>query len=144
MLPRNKKQKGKQLEKFVASELKKIFKYVFARADSGSGKWHKEDITLPDNIPLAIECKNHAEPKINEWMSELYIKTPPEKYPVLIYKTNYQKPKVVMRFGDLINFISKQNTKYDWQLLFLITLDFNSFINLLEYLYGKSNTKTSI
>lgn len=135
MLIKNKKQKGKLLEKFVANELKKIFYFVYSRADSGSGKYHKEDITLPDNIPLFIECKNHAEPRIDEWFKDILKKCPDNKYPVLIYKKNYQKPKVVMYFNDMIDFLSNTGkVEYEGYFKFLIEFDFNDFINLLKEL----------
>jgi hypothetical protein len=144
MLPRTKKQKGKQLEKYVANELKKIFKYVYSRADSGSGKLHKEDITILDDIPLFIECKNQAEPKINEWFKDILNKCPDDKYPVLIYKKNYQKPKVVMYFHNLIDFISKTGKiECDGVLKFLVEFDFEKFINLLKTTY-EPNTKNSL
>ena len=139
MLPKSKKQKGKRLEKYIAKELKKVFDFVYSRADSGSGKFHKEDITLPDYVPLSIECKNQAEPKIETWFRKMEENCPENKYPVLIYKTNYQEPKVVMRLSHLLNFLSglkQYNNFYFKDLLecefsFKITFEFKDFINLL-------------
>lgn len=139
MLPKSKKQKGKQLEKMVAKELKKIIPYVYSRADSGSGKFHKEDITLPDKIPFFIECKNQAEPKINEWFKDILKKCPENRIPVLIYKQNYQKPKVVLYLHNLMDFLSNTSVKidYDSALKILIEMDFYDFLGLVR-LFVKS------
>lgn len=141
MLPRSKKQKGKQLEKLVAKEFKKIIPYVYSRADSGSGKYHKEDITLPNEIPLFIECKNQAEPKINQWFKDILKKCPENKIPVLIYKENYQKPKVVLYLHNLIDFLSNTNEKIDYEgvLKILIEMDFNDFLGLIKYFLKSFN-----
>lgn len=131
MLPKSAKQKGKRLEKLVAKELKKIFSFVYSRADSGSGKYHKEDITLPDYVPLSIECKNQAELQIESWFKKTELNCPSSKYPVLIYKQNYQRePKVVMRISDFLNFLSGKRFKYEFN--FLITFDFKDFLAVCE------------
>ena len=139
MLPKSKKQKGKRLEKYVTKELKKVFDFVYSRADSGSGKFHKEDITLPDYVPLSIECKNQAELKIETWFRKMEENCPADKYPVLIYKTDYQEPKVVMRISDFLNFLSGSKQYYDlpfkdllgYEFSFKITFEFKDFVDLL-------------
>ena len=147
MLPKSKKQKGKRLEKYIARELKKVFGFAFSRADSGSGKFHKEDITLPDNVPLLIECKNQAEPKIETWFRKMEENCPADKYPVLIYKTNYQEPKVVMRISDLLNFLSGLKQYHDFKDLFgfefsfKITFEFKDFVSLLSEAFNVKQKK---
>jgi hypothetical protein len=146
MLPKSKKQKGKHLEKWVAGELKKIFGFVYSRADSGSGKFHKEDITLPDEIPFHIECKNQKDKNLKEWWKQTYEACASSKIPVLIYKLNYQKvPTVVMNAADFLDFLSgnfktrnvdfMENWKRFSDISFLIEFSFSDFFNILKYHY---------
>ena len=140
MLNRSKKQKGKLLEKFVADELSKIFAFAYSRADSGSGLHHKEDVSLPANVPLFIECKNQAELSLKEWWDNTKDGCPASKYPVLVYKLNYQKePTVVMRFCDMIDFLSGRQTTYDPSMYFLNSFKFCDFINFLQMKYDKKS-----
>jgi hypothetical protein len=134
MLTKSKKQKGKWLEKLVAKKFKEITPYVYSRADSGSGKFHKEDVTLPDNLPFFIECKNQAEINIKQWWKETIDGCPAGKFPILIYKQNYQRePTVVTTFFNLLSYISRvKELPEDNSLQFLIHLNFTDFINLIK------------
>ena len=143
MLPKTKKQKGKRFEKYVAKELKKVLGFVYARADSGSGKEHKEDITLPDYVGIYIECKNHAKKDLKRWWSQTVEGCPDSKIPILVYRLNYQKePTVVMSAIDFLDFLSGEwrnrivSFREKWELYpelsFLVEFGFNSFLELLK------------
>jgi hypothetical protein len=136
MLNSSKKQKGKRLEKFVAGELAKVFSYAYSRADSGSGKFAKEDVTLPKGIPLFIECKNQADLELMTWWRQTLEGCPASKYPVLIYRLNFQKvPTVYLRFGDLLSMMSGK--KVD-TFQFNISLSFDDFLQVLKEIWIKT------
>lgn len=137
MLVSSKKQKGKLLEKFVSSALEKIYPYAYSRADSGSGKFHKEDVSLPREVPLHIECKNQAELQLETWWKQTVEGCPQYKYPVLIYRLNFQKvPTVYMRFDDLLSYISNQKIEMS-PFRFCISLSFNDFLKVLQEVWMK-------
>lgn len=139
MLVKSKKQKGKQLEKFVAGRLGKIYKFAYSRADSGSGKYKKEDVTLPDDVPLFIECKNHAEMNFSSWWRQTLNGCPASKLPVLVYKLNYQTPKVALKLNDLLYFLFQTKISVYNE---IITLDWVDFENILLKRYAQ-NSNTS-
>lgn len=130
------RQKGRALQEYIANAFKKIHPYVFSRADSGSGKFHKEDVTLPDFIPLHIEAKNWAKGSFREWWFQTMNGCPASKYPVLIYRLNYEKkPTVYMRITDLILFLGDRVDLLDE---LKARIDFDDFMNLVEKKYGKN------
>ena len=131
MKPKSAHAKGKKFEKEIAKKLGKFFEYTYSRADSGSGKFQKEDITVPDNVPLHIECKHHAKLNINTWWNQTIDGCPDSKYPVLIYKTNYQPAKVYMKLADSIGFAGNSKQKI-WMNNIMITMLFDDFLKLIE------------
>lgn len=139
MLTKSKKRKGKDLEKFVASEMKAIFGFAYSRADSGSGKYHKEDVTLPDFVPLHIECKNQAIEKFTDWWNQTIYGCPRSKFPVLVYKLNYWKePRVMMKYADVANFLIGQKLLNSME--FKVILSWKDFRELI-LLWSTTNKK---
>lgn len=132
MLGKSRKQKGKDLERFVAKALLEFDKHAYARADSGSGLHRKEDVFT--TLPFFIECKNQAEPSINSWWKQTLDGCPANKLPILIYRLNYQKsPTVVTTYYDLLHFISGVNElPEDNTLKFLIHFAFEDFISVIR------------
>jgi len=118
------------LEKYVADAFKKITPFVYSRADSGSGKFHKEDVTLDEKIPLHIECKNQAELSLVTWWKQTLEGCPASKFPVLIYRLNYQpKPTVYMALNDFFSWLSDQKiTAFDTH----ISIEFDEFMDLVK------------
>lgn len=107
MLQKSRNQKGKKLENFVAKRLSPIFAYAYRRRDSGSGKYRKEDVSLPHHVPLSIECKKHAKKDLRRWWLQTLEGCAKSKMPVLVYELDYQpEPLVVMRFMDLMGLIA--------------------------------------
>lgn len=132
MLPRSAKAKGKRLEKYVADRLSEIDKYAYRRADSGSGRLRKEDVFT--TLPLFIECKNQENIQISQWWKQTLRGTPKEKFPVLIYKKNFEKqPTVTMRFGSVLSWISGHANMPN-EFNFLIHFSFEDFILLIKNL----------
>lgn len=135
MLNSSRKAKGKRLEDYVVLTLKEFDDYVYRRADSGSGYRNKEDVTT--KLPFHIECKNQEVLSINKWWDQTCIGCPKSKYPVLIYKKNYQKdPMVYMKLSDVISFISDGPID-NWEVF--ITLTYSQFLIILRKKYGKAN-----
>lgn len=105
MLGKSKKAKGKRLEDLVVDYLKEFDEYAYRRKDSGSGLHKKEDVTT--KLPFHIECKNQEVINIKKWWVQTCDGCPQNKYPVLIYKKNYQRePIVYMMLSDLISYMS--------------------------------------
>lgn len=137
MLPKSAKAKGKRLEKWVCSRLKTIDPHCYSRADSGSGKFHKEDITT--SLPLHIEIKNQATLELLTWWKQTLESCPASKYPVLIYRLNFQKmPTVYMRFSDLLSYISGNKIE---TFHFNISLSFNDFLQVVKEVTIKNGKK---
>lgn len=129
---KSRKQKGRQLEKFVAQAFEKIYPFAYARMDSGSGFRHKEDVTLPDNVIWHIECKNHNTPAINAWWEQAKVGCPAWKIPVLIYKLPYQNdPTVVLYLYHLIAFMGKQDISKIYPEDYTISMPFSQFTKLI-------------
>ena len=131
---KSRKQKGRQLEKFVAQVFEKIYPFAYARMDSGSGFRHKEDVTLPDNVIWHIECKNHNAPAINSWWEQAKVGCPAWKIPVLIYKLPYQNdPTVVLYLYHLIAFMGKQDISKIYPEDYTISMPFSQFVNYRDW-----------
>ena len=127
------RQKGRVLQEYIAKAFKKIHPYVFSRADSGSGKTHKEDVTLPDFIPLHIEAKNWAKGSPAQWWFQTINGCPRSKCPVLIYRLNYdKKPTVYMKLTDIIFIVAEH---IDLLKDLKVKLDFDDFMSLVGELY---------
>lgn len=132
---KNSKAKGKQLERYVAKALNEFDKVAYARLDSGSGLHRKEDVFT--TLPFFIECKNQAEPSIKAWWDQTISGCPKEKYPVLIYRLNYQKePTVVIQLFDLIGYIGDTKLSPSPE---RVSLSFADFLSLIRKKYDKQN-----
>lgn len=133
MLNSSRKAKGKRLEDFVVKALKEIDPTCYRRADSGSGRDNKEDVTTV--LPLHIECKNQEVKNVNKWWKQTCDSCPEDKFPILVYKKNFQRePIVLMCFDDLCALqtnIKRKNYVYRIE-QFLIQLKFSDFIKILK------------
>lgn len=119
--------KNKILEE-LKPELKKIFPTFYL--------YHNDKI-LPDYVPLFLEYKNQNK-KIDISFKDAFKKCPKDKYPVLIYKLNNRKIKVMMSFDHLLNFLTDMRiNNYESQLRFKVEFSIESFLNLLalKYIY---------
>lgn len=129
MLNSSKKQKGRQLEKWVAKRLEAFLDYAYPRSDSGSGVEKKEDVTIPPWVPIHIECKNHAELACQTWYNKAVFSCPKNKYCIVVYKQNYQKvPKVYIKLGDLMGLMSGQTVTIED---YFVHISFDEFEQLL-------------
>lgn len=140
MLVSSKKKKGKLLEKFVADQFKDIFTYAYSRADSGSGKFHKEDVSLPREIPLHIECKNQATLDIGGWWRQTLDGCPANKHPVLIYKLPFHDPQVYLYLDALAHVLGLRNEEPGFDYAIPVTLEFKYFKQLLKDKYKSITT----
>lgn len=135
MLNKSKKAKGKRLENEVADALKEFDQYAYRRADSGSGLHRKEDVFT--TLPFFIECKNQEEINITSWWKQTLEGCPANKFPILIYKKNFQRdPLVYMKLSDLISFMADKRVE---TFKITITMVFEDFISLLREKYGKNS-----
>lgn len=134
MLVKSKKAKGKALEKFVAKAFRDVFGYAYARADSGSGKFQKEDVTIPHEVPLFIEVKNQAKLSLKSWWHQTTYHCPVDKLPVLVYKLDYQKePTVVMTASGFFQMVKNAKIE-EWQDT-KIAFSFSDFMEIVVVAY---------
>ena len=86
-----------------------------------------------EKIPLHIECKNQAELSLVTWWKQTLEGCPASKFPVLIYRLNYQpKPTVYMALNDFFSWLSDQKiTAFDTH----ISIEFDEFMDLVKNKY---------
>ena len=136
MLVKSKKAKGRALEGFVAKAFRDVFGYAYARADSGSGKFQKEDVTIPHEVPLFIEVKNQAKLSLKSWWFQTTYHCPVDKLPVLVYKLNYQKePTAVMTAGGFFQMVKEARVE-DWQDV-KVAFSFSDFMEIVKCAFYK-------
>ena len=111
------KQKGKDLENYVADRIVDSGIDVRAKrnADSGSGNREKADIITSmqiGNRNVGIECKNHKVPHIKDWWNQTKKLEDLGREPVLVYKLfgeGLGDAKAVIYFDTLLELISGQS-----------------------------------
>lgn len=123
------KQKGKELEDYVAKQFQRIDKYAYRRADSGSGKSRKEDVFTV--LPFFIECKHHKTPSIGAWFRKAELDTPRSKYTILVYKGDRQRGATVyMKTKVFLSVLAGIRIEEGFEQF--VTMELSDFISLLE------------
>jgi hypothetical protein len=113
----NLKQKGKQLELYVADRLKEVGLDNRARIDGGSGAGNREKRDISTNVKIncreiGIECKNHKVPHIKDWWKQTEKLDGLGFEPVLIYSLGGERIencKVVIYFETFLDILKKNN-----------------------------------
>lgn len=111
--PKSRKQKGKQLEDFIADKLrsKKIDAQALRDGSSGAGTREKGDIITSAQIfgrNLGIEAKNHKTPHIKDWWEQTQKLELLGREPILVYKLEYEQyedAKAVIYLDTLLDLI---------------------------------------
>lgn len=96
------KQKGNSFEGKIWKDLKKIFEYSHRTIGSGTVKEDKGDINFREYL---VECKHYkkvTQTMIDDWWKKICSESKKEnKYPLLIYRENYQPVKVVCTIDNV-------------------------------------------
>lgn len=98
--------RGQGFEAHVAKMIRsKLGARVARDGRSGAGSHQKMDITnYYQDIPLAIECKDHENIKVKEWMRQAIDAASFHQVPTLVFAMETETLACV-RFDDLLNFI---------------------------------------
>lgn len=109
----SKKQKGKALESWVASELRRTKADPDARPMplSGALTFFKGDIRT--SLPYSFECKNQETTKVWSWYEQAKADASGIEKPIVIFKRNYSQPMALLSAEDLINLIAEVQEYHD-------------------------------
>jgi len=115
------RQKGKDLEDYVADQIKEKGIDIRARrnADSGAGNRDKSDIITNMQVNgknAGIECKNHAKPHVREWFKQAQKLEVLGCEPILIYKLfgeAKEETKAVIYLSTFLDIVKKANSDKD-------------------------------
>lgn len=109
----NTRQKGKELEKYIAEQIieKGLDSKAYARGDSGGGNKEKTDVSTSMMIlgqNAGIEAKNQKVAKVSEWWKQTRKLQSLGYEPVLVYSLQYEPfsdAKVVIYLDTLLELI---------------------------------------
>jgi len=109
----NTRQKGKQLEKWVAQQIveKGLDDRAYARGDSGSGNIEKTDVSTTMQVlgqNAGIECKFAEKAQITEWLRQTQKLEDQGYEPILVYKLNrelFASTKVVIYLETFLELV---------------------------------------
>lgn len=92
----NTRQKGKELERYIAQQLidKGIDARAYARGDSGAGNKEKTDVSTNAQIlgrNAGIEAKNQANANVKSWWEQTKKLETLDYEPVLVYSLMYER-----------------------------------------------------
>lgn len=109
----SKKAKGKALEKWVASELRRSGADPDAQPMplSGALQFFKGDIRT--RLGYHIECKNQETWKPKEWLRIAESQRGQNEVPLVIMKSNFEQPVALLPAADLINLIAELEGTWD-------------------------------
>lgn len=104
MTPGQKRKKGKDLVEWVAAKLKEIFNTSDTDIVIPEAHEHGDDLKFSPEFekkyPVSIECKNQrGYAHIYNDMSQC-IKNSNNKTPILVIKSPYKEPLVIMKWDD--------------------------------------------
>lgn len=113
----NTRQKGKELERYVANELreKDIDPRAYARGDSGAGNKEKTDVSTNLQVlgqNAGIECKFAAKAEVSKWWEQTRKLEKLGYEPILVYKLNnerFESTKVVIYLDTFLELVKEKN-----------------------------------
>ena len=110
---RSKKAKGKALESWLASELRKSGADPTAQPMplSGALTFFKSDIRT--RLPYSFECKNQENTKVWEWYEQASRDATGLEKPIVVFKRNYSEPMALLSASDLVQMIAEIQQYYD-------------------------------
>lgn len=109
----SKKAKGKSLETWLASELRRSGADPEARPMpmSGALTFFKSDIRT--NLPYSFECKNQENTSVWSWYEQAQNDASGIEKPIVIFKRNYSQPMALLSASDLIDLITEVKQYHD-------------------------------
>lgn len=109
----SKKAKGKSLENWLASELRRTGADTEARPMpmSGALTFFKSDIRT--SLPYSFECKNQETTKVYQWYEQAKADAGAMEKPIVIFKRNYSQPMALLSASDLIDLITEVKQYHD-------------------------------
>lgn len=104
---KSKKAKGKALENWLASELRRTKSDEKARAMPGSGAFTHFKSDIYTKLPYSFECKSQETTKVWEWYVQAQSQASNMEAPVVVFKRNYSQPMALLSASDFINMIAE-------------------------------------
>lgn len=119
MLARSAIQKGKDLENYVADQLKikGLDQKAVRAAGSGNGTREKADINTSVMVlgrNIGFECKNYSNAHVKEWWEQAEKLEVLGREPVVVYKLrgeSLEDVKAIIRLDTLLELIKRQSDK---------------------------------
>jgi hypothetical protein len=110
---RSKKAKGKALEAWLASELRRsgADKTAQPMPLSGALTFFKSDIRT--SLPYSFECKNQETTSVWSWYEQAKRDATGIEKPIVIFKRNYSPPMALLSAEDLVQMIAEIKQYYD-------------------------------
>lgn len=104
---KSKKAKGKALENWLASELRRTGADDKARAMPGSGSFTHFKSDIYTKLPYSFECKSQETTKVWEWYVQAQSQAGNMEAPVVVFKRNYSQPMALLSASDFINMVAE-------------------------------------
>lgn len=104
---KSKKAKGKNLELWLASELRRTKADSNARAMPGSGAFTHFKSDIYTKLPYSFECKSQETTKVWDWYSQANSQAGMMETPIVVFKRNYSEPMALLSARDLIGIIAE-------------------------------------
>ena len=100
MLTSSAKDKGRNLQKYVATVLQELLNLHPDDCKSTSMGAQGCDVQLSvaaqEKLPVAIECKSYAKIAVYNWWKQAVSNTKKNQYPMLVIKQNHSNPLIVI------------------------------------------------
>lgn len=104
---KSRRQKGKNLENWLASELRRTKADEKARAMPGSGSFTHFKSDIYTKLPYSFECKSQETTKVWEWYVQAQSQAGNMEAPVVVFKRNYSQPMALLSASDFINMVAE-------------------------------------
>ena len=104
---KSRRQKGKNLENWLASELRRTKADENARAMPGSGSFTHFKSDIYTKLPYSFECKSQETTKVWDWYVQAQSQASNMEAPVVVFKRNYSQPMALLSASDFINMVAE-------------------------------------
>jgi hypothetical protein len=94
-------ERGKSFEQKVAAMIRRKADKGALRNAGSHASWHRRSDVFT-NLPLHVECKDHATIKIREWFEQSVAAASANQIPTVVFAKD-EEVLVTLRFDDLLN-----------------------------------------